>query len=65
MKFDTSEYVRSHGKEPRGYGYWAFQFKYGPAHIRDQIYFRTGTLTQCRKQLKAEFPFIKTAFVLP
>lgn len=27
MKLDTTEYFFSHGKEPRGYGNWFFDFK--------------------------------------
>jgi hypothetical protein len=26
IRFDASAYVRSHGKMPRGRGYWAFKF---------------------------------------
>ena len=26
MKFETTQYVRSHGKQPKGRGSWAFEF---------------------------------------
>lgn len=26
VEFDTRDYVRSHGKQPKGWGRWAFDF---------------------------------------
>jgi hypothetical protein len=33
ISFDTSEYRRSHGREPRGHGSWAFDLGRGPEFI--------------------------------
>jgi len=30
IEFTTSRYRMSHGKEPRGEGYWAFEFSWSP-----------------------------------
>lgn len=32
MEFDTIEYVKSHGREPRGRGGWAFSDVRNPSH---------------------------------
>jgi len=64
MTFDTSDYERSHGKKPRGHGYWAFTFPYAPAHLKGQTFFETGTLTECKRKLKAKYPFVKTVKVM-
>ena len=47
-KLDTREYRFSHGKDPRGHGYWGFQPAAG-----GEIVWLTGTLTECRKLLPA------------
>lgn len=36
VKVVTDEYARSHGKEPRGRGYWAFRFGRDPIFVRNE-----------------------------
>jgi hypothetical protein len=43
---DTREYKSSHGKAPRGHGYWGFRRPGCQA-----ITWITGTLTECRAEL--------------
>ena len=43
---NTTEYRFSHGKAPRGRGYWGFQRPQG-----GDIVWLTGTLTECKRQL--------------
>ena len=64
IRFDTSTYESSHGKQPRGDGYWAFQLMGAPAHVEQPV-FLNGTLTQCRAKLAKQFPWLRVAKVLP
>lgn len=61
--FSNSHYQWSHGKNPRGFGNWAFE-------IGDKIWFATGTLAEAKKKvsvvLKAEgIPAGTTVYVAP
>lgn len=50
VHFDTSEYELSHGKTPRGYGSWAFEFSVD----RCVWWAPTGTFTAAKKAARAE-----------
>jgi len=56
--FRNDEYVRSHGKNPQGFGMWAFRVVLlgNSGEYSDlegcQPLFYTGTLTQAKKQVK-------------
>jgi hypothetical protein len=48
-RFLTSDYVFSHGHEPRGRGGWAFQ----SVETREEFWARGGqTLTEAKRQLR-------------
>ena len=49
VEFSTREYEFSHGRRPRGYGYWAFEIKEGGEEIK---WFQ-GYLPAARKLAKA------------
>ena len=49
VEFSTAEYVRSHGREPRGRGCWAF-FPFGKSDIADAVFVAgQNTLTEAKK----------------
>lgn len=43
IDFTTREYVRDHGKAPRGYGRWGFEFE------GCYEFWHTGTFAECKK----------------
>lgn len=50
VEVDTSEYVKAHGKEPRGLGTWAFS-KVSPSradYTLDHLIWRSGLYSTCR-----------------
>ncbi len=47
MRIDTSQYVATHGKNPRGFGQWAFATTPNPAP--ENIYWFTGNYATARK----------------
>ncbi len=53
MEFSTREYEREHGKAPKGFGYWGFEFE-------GYTFWHSGTYTQakkaCRTDVKAKAP---------
>jgi len=50
VEFRTHEYEWSHGKQPRGYGYWAFSF---PGTQADFFWFQ-GSYSDAKKAAKDE-----------
>jgi hypothetical protein len=42
MRADTNQYVASHGKQPRGYGKWAFE-------VGRETYFFDGFYSEAKK----------------
>lgn len=61
--FSNRHFIRSHGKDPRGFGYWGFE-------VGEKIWFVTGTLVEAKKKvsaiLKAEgIPAGTTVYVAP
>lgn len=64
MKFETRRYVASHGKEPRGQGWWGFRFL-GAPEGQGEVFFMEGTLTECRKKIRSSHPWVKFVEVLP
>lgn len=49
VEFSTNAYVRSHGREPRGRGCWAF-FPAGKTDIADAVFVAgQNTLTEAKK----------------
>lgn len=53
IEFSTWEYLKEHGKEPKGWGWWMFTFE-------GYLFEATGTLTEakkkCREFVKAVAP---------
>ena len=47
IEFSDREYMRSHGKQPKGRGYWGFTFE-------GYEFWACGTLTEAKKACKAE-----------
>jgi len=66
METNTTEYVNSHGKEPRGRGLWLLKLTGtdGEGRYTDETYMVAGTLAQARKQavkrMKQEIGGVKT-----
>lgn len=52
VKFDTSDYFRSHGKAPKGTGQWAFR----PAADKAWVFSPCMTYTQAKSWAVAQFP---------
>ena len=49
VEFSTTQYVFTHGREPRGRGGWAFR----PWGGRDEWQFFHGTYTEAKRQAAA------------
>lgn len=47
IEFTDTEYRIEHGRAPKGYGRWGFGFE-------GYIFWATGTLTQAKKECRAE-----------
>ena len=62
-RFETSEYMKSTGKAPKGKGTWAFATHRNPEV--DEMKFFYGTLTEAKKQAKAAFENGATIYILP
>ena len=43
MRADTIQYQRSHGKQPRGWGKWAFQ-------VGGEVFYFTAHYSEARRQ---------------
>ena len=54
VSFSTTPYEREHGKQPRGYGAWAFQRLYGGTLV-GEIKFFTGTVAEAKKMAAEAF----------
>lgn len=54
IEFDTGEYYRSHGKEPRGTGSWAFFFDGDRDPMKAWFTPGNTTYNQAKKMAKAE-----------
>lgn len=56
IEFTDTEYRFEHGKAPRGYGMWGFQY----GRTEDTMFWASGTLTEakkaCREYVKAKAP---------
>ena len=57
VTFRNDDYVRSHGKNPKGFGYWAFRTtlcdgRGGYSDGEAQPVFVTGTLTNAKKEMR-------------
>lgn len=62
MTFSNRDYIAEHGKNPRGYGSWAFATK---RNAKDEdIFWATGTLTEAKKAAKAHFKGAYIVYVL-
>jgi len=62
MTFSNRDYIEEHGKNPRGYGMWAFATKRS-ADVSDIFWF-TGSLTEAKKAAKAHFKGAHVVYVL-
>jgi len=55
IRFDKSEYVRSHGRDPKGTGMWMFDIAAGDGdgrYLDIPTQTATGTLTQAKKKIR-------------
>lgn len=65
LRFDTTEFRASHGREPRGRGVWAFR-PAGSTHRADEPLFApSGTLTEAKAWLAANHDDVRLWVVLP
>ena len=53
IEFRNDEYIKSHGKAPKGYGSWAFAASRNPDPL--DLKFFHGTLTQAKAQAKEHY----------
>lgn len=64
IKFSCNEYVRTHGKAPKGRGKWIFDYARHDEILEFEAY---GTLTeakqQCMRHIKTMFPADFAAYV--
>ena len=57
IEFNTDQFVFSHGRQPKGYGGWAFGTKRNPDTMNsDECWFTPGAMTygEAKKWAKAE-----------
>ena len=47
VRTSTSQFVASHGKQPRGRGLWCLHLRVGPATVEE--FWHNGTLAEARK----------------
>ncbi len=66
MTFDSSYYTRTHGKAPRGEGYWAFcpLSKYHLTNFIDFTLFFHGTITEAKAQAREHFSGLANVLVI-
>jgi hypothetical protein len=71
IEFDTTEFVMSHGRNPRGFGSWAFSVVRSPDMHRDAdkvVWVHRSTFTNAKKaavaMVRAAFPSASTVWVL-
>ena len=62
MEFSNRDYISEHGKNPRGYGMWAFATKRNPDE--SDIFWFTGSLTEAKKAAKEHFKGAYIVYVL-
>lgn len=64
---DASVYVRSHGKQPRGHGSWAFSPEQNPTEILnpDKVYITTGSYGEAKKAAQCRFAGRVVIYVQP
>jgi hypothetical protein len=53
VRFDNSAFVAAHGKNPSGFGRWAFGLNRNTDALA--AFFANGTLTQAKAQARAHF----------
>jgi len=62
IDFSNNAYIRSHGRSPRGRGYWAFDFtvRMPNGETRKETWFAQGDLklTEAKKQARAHALYI-------
>lgn len=63
-QFDTSAYVRSHGKQPLGRGSWAF-CPDASCDAKKAVFSPSMTLVDAKKWFKRNYPDAVTAYVAP
>lgn len=60
---ETSAYEASHGRKPRGIGYWAFAKKRSAAG--EDIFWVQNTYAEAKRAARAHFDGAEIVFVLP
>jgi len=70
IKFDTSLYTSRYGKQPRGYGLWAFSWKNtsGGYNVTEWTGWYSDAKAKARevaRKNKQAFPWIRIVNVLP
>jgi hypothetical protein len=59
VEVNTTEYEFSHGKKPRGYGYWAFQVGRNP----EPFFAKGGTYSEAVREAKQHAASVRAAVV--
>ena len=59
VKFTTASFERSHGRQPKGFGAWAFQTTTHDtayeSELTGEVQFFTGTFTEARNEARQAF----------
>lgn len=64
VKFDTSEYERSHSHSPRGRGAWAFSTERDPDVLTDAVKWSPSmTYTEAKAWARRQFASTETVYV--
>lgn len=56
VDFETADYVRSHGRQPKGWGMWAFEFEGDVADPKAEPWFvsRAMSFTDAKAEARVE-----------
>lgn len=61
--FDTTPFVRSHNKQPKGLGSWAFAPE-ADSDVNDMYFSPSLTYTEAKKWFKKQVPDAVVAYVM-
>jgi hypothetical protein len=66
MNFNTSKFVASHGRAPRGYGMYVFvpEFEFPQTNFSRSAVVATGTYAQAKKVAREKFKGLSSSVVV-
>ena len=63
VTLETKQYEWSHGKKPKGHGYWMYRLPFAGADVKDQMFSFNGTLTDLKKVIGPRHGWVKSRVV--